>query len=180
MPTVSRKPAFVFWRASAFYSNDGTATENPYGDFTYSKCRACKLKILCGAGGWLSDGRQIKIPTYVDSEHACNPSTQEAKYCHESQTSLDHKDPVSKKPELKSKQTESPDCRNVGIHVEFAQTSRSRHNTKVDNRGEEALTETPSSRRPQRHSSQRKPLMGPQSKSPTLKMPPLKSRQEQT
>lgn len=97
---------------------------------------------------WLSDGRQIKIPTYVDSEHACNPSTREAEYCHEFQTSLDHKDPVSKKPELKSKQTESPDCRNVGIHVEFAQTSKNRHNTKVDNRGEEALTETPSSRRP--------------------------------
>lgn len=27
----------------------------------------------------------------MDSEHACNPSTQEAKYCHEFQTSLDHK-----------------------------------------------------------------------------------------
>lgn len=50
---------------------------------------------------WLSDGRQIKTATYVDSKHACNPSTQEAEYCHEFQTSLDHKDPVSKKPDLK-------------------------------------------------------------------------------
>lgn len=50
---------------------------------------------------WLSDGRQIKTATYVDSKHACNPSTQEAEYCHEFQTSLDHKEPVSKKPDLK-------------------------------------------------------------------------------